>query len=132
MAQQYCNLKDRQNSSHVESPTRPGESAVEVVGNISIDPIIITAGSITMINLDANSWQQVVVSGVTGQVNILIQSRRANTSNVLLEYDNSASATSGLEIYPGGNTSKTIPESIDIYLRAASGTATVAVEVLEK
>lgn len=99
--------------------------AVRTKGSISPAGLS-NGGRITLVSINESTWTPVPATPLANRNGLSIQNF-ATGANVLIEYDNTAPATKGVNIVENAERFYTITDSIIIYARTKPGGGTVDV-----
>lgn len=86
------------------------------------------AGKITEVTIDSTSWTSLPATPLVDRNALSIQNRSG--TEIKINYDNNVTGYEGIAIINGGERYYDLTETIIIYAKAASGTATITVEEL--
>jgi hypothetical protein len=121
-----CDIKDRE----FEKFTCDGdEVAVRTKGSISPAGLS-NAGRITLVELVETEWRAVPPTPLANRNGISLQNFETG-ANILLEYDNTAPASKGVNLVDNAERFYTITDGIIIYARTKPGGGTVNLIVEE-
>lgn len=132
MAQIHDDTREREHSKFVESPSRTGESAVEVVGNFSGSVTtagLSIAGKFTEVTIDDTTWTALPSTPLADRNSMSIQNRSG--FEIKVNYDNTEVGYKGMVIPINFERFYEIRDTVVIYAKAAPGSGSIVINVEE-